>query len=165
MFGNSFYEMAVKSKATGDYYWKMALGVVLTLLSVLAFPLVGGISLLFLILGICVFVIFGGDRKVEYEYTFTDSSVEIAAVLNARKRKELFSFDMDQVSMVVPKGSSRITNEKFSKIRNYTSKKKDAKIICMVLEVEKGKQVVMLEPNEKALAHIKTFARNKMYDI
>lgn len=165
MFGNSFYEMAVKSKATGDYYLKMIAGIIFTLSSILAFPLVGGISLLFLILGICFFVMFGGDRKIEYEYTFTDNNVEIAAVLNARKRKELFAFDMDQVSMVVPKGSARISNEKFGKIRNYTSKKKDAKIICLVLEVEKQKQVVMLEPNEKALAHIKTFAKNKMYDI
>lgn len=165
MFGNSFYEMAVKSKATGDYYWKMAAGIIITMMGVLAFPLIGAISFLFFILGIWIIVAFAGDRKVEYEYTLTDSSVEVAAVLNARKRKELFSFDMDQVSMIVPKGSPRIANEKFSKIRNYTSKKKDAKIICMVLDVEKEKQVVMLEPNEKALTHIKTFARNKMYDI
>lgn len=164
MLGNSFYEMAVKSKATGDYYLKMALGIIITLLGVLAFPLVGGISLVVVVIGICVIASFAQDKNVEYEYTFTDGSIEIAAVYNDSKRKEVFSFEMDHVSMIVPQGSLRIANESFSKKRDYTSKTQNDKIYCFVLESEKSKELVMLEPNEKALAHIKTYGRNKMYN-
>ena len=164
MLGNSFYEMAVKSKATGDYYVKMLLGIIVTALGVLAFPIVGAISLVVVVIGICIVVSFAQDKNVEYEYTFTDGSVEIAAVFNSSKRKELFSFEMDKVAMVVPKGSLRIENEKFTKKRDYTSKTKNDKILCFVLESENAKELVLLEPNEKALAHIKMYARNKMYD-
>lgn len=164
MLGNSFYEMAVKSKASGDYYGKVALGILITLVGVLAFPLIGAISLVIVTIGVCILITFGSDKNIEYEYTFTDGSVEIAAVYNASKRKELYSFEMDTVGMVVPKGSPRIENEKFSKKRDYSSKKKDAKVLCFVVENESAKELVMLEPNEKALAHIKMYARNKMYD-
>lgn len=164
MLGNSFYEMAVKSKATGDYYIKMLLGIIVTLLGVLAFPIIGAISLVIVVIGVCIIASFVQDKNVEYEYTFTDGSVEIAAVYNSSKRKEIFSFEMEHVSMVVPQGSLRIANERFTKKRDYTSKTRNDKIFCFVLESESAKELVMLEPNEKALAHIKLYARNKMYN-
>ena len=165
MLGNSFYEMAVKSKAGADYYGKMALGIIVTLLGVLLFPLIGAISLVIVVIGICIISAYAMDKNVEYEYTLTDGSVEIAVVYNGSKRKELFAFEMDNVSMIVPKGSLRIDNEKFNRKRDYSSKKKDAKIICLVLERDKEKQLVMLEPNEKAMEHIRIYARNKIYDL
>lgn len=164
MFDNSFYEMAIKTKATGDYYWKMLLGIVVTLLGVLTFPLIGAGALVIIVIGVCILGFYGQDKNVEYEYTFTDGSIEIAAVYNASRRKEVFSFDMDNVSMIVPIGSKRIEHEKFSKKRDYSSKKRNDKIYCFVIEVDKEKQLVLLEPNEKALAHIKLYGRNKMYN-
>lgn len=164
MFDSSFYEMAVKSKATGDYYIKMLLGIVITAIGILAFPLIGAVALVIAVIGICIIVSFAQDKNVEYEYTFTDGSVEIAAVYNASKRKEIFSFEMNNVAMIVPFGSKRIENERFSKKRDYSSKKKNDKIYCFVIESDKEKQLVLLEPDEKAMTHIKTFGRNKMYN-
>ncbi len=164
MFDNSFYEMAVKAKSMSDYYWKMALGVVVTVLGVLAFPLLGAYALIIVVIGLYILVTYAQDKNVEYEYTFTDSSIEIAAIINASKRKEVFEFDMEQVTMIVPLGSKRIENERFAKKRDYSSAKRDDQVYCFVVEVDKQKQLVMLEPDEKALKHIKTFGRNKMYD-
>ncbi len=164
MFDSSFYEMAVKSKATGDYYLKMLLGIVITAIGVLAFPLIGAVALVIAVIGICIIVSFAQDKNVEYEYTFTDGSVEIAAVYNASKRKEIFSFEMNNVAMIVPFGSKRIENERFSKKRDYSSKKRNDKIYCFVIESDKEKQLVLLEPDEKAMTHIKTYGRNKMYN-
>ena len=165
MYGNSFYEMAVKSKPMGDFYLKIALGFIVILAGILAFPFISGISFLVVVVGVWILYAFGGDCRVEYEYTFTDNEVEIAAVLNAQKRKELYSFSMDKVTMIVPKDSQRIENEQIKKIKDYSSKQDDAEVICMVVDTGNGKHMVILEPNEKALAHIKTFARNKMHDI
>lgn len=164
MLGNSFYEMAVKSKATKDYYGKMILGIFITLLGVLAFPLIGAISLVAVVIGVCIICSFAMDKNVEYEYTFTDGSVEIAAIYNASKRKELFSFELDNVMMIVPKDSPRIGNERFEKKRDYSSRTKDAKTIQLVLEMDKEKHLVILEPDERAKAHIKSYARNKIYN-
>lgn len=165
MYGNSFYEMAVKSKPMTDYYLKIALGFIVILAGILAFPFISGISFLVVVVGVWILYAFGRDCRVEYEYTFTDNEVEIAAVLNAMKRKELYSFSMDKVTMIVPKDSQRIENEQIKKIKDYSSKQDDAEVICMVVDTGNGKHMVILEPNEKALAHIKTFARNKMHDL
>ncbi len=164
MFDNSFYEMAVKSKSMSDYYWKMALGVVITVLGVLAFPFIGAYALIIVAIGLYILVTYAQDKNVEYEYTFTDSSIEIAAIINASKRKEVFEFDMEQVTMIVPLGSKRIENERFTKKRDYSSIKREDQVYCFIVEVDKQKQLVMLEPDAKALKHIKTYGRNKMYD-
>ena len=140
------------------------LGIVITAIGILAFPLIGAVALVIAVIGICIIVSFAQDKNVEYEYTFTDGSVEIAAVYNASKRKEIFSFEMNNVAMIVPFGSKRIENERFSKKRDYSSKKKNDKIYCFVIESDKEKQLVLLEPDEKAMTHIKTFGRNKMYN-
>lgn len=165
MYGNSFYEMAIKSKPMTDYYLKVALGFMVILAGILLFPFISGISFLIVVVGVWILYAFGKDCRVEYEYTFTDNEVEIAAVLNAMKRKELFSFGMDKVTMIVPKNSQRIENEQIKKIRDYSSKREDAEVICMVLDTGNGKQMVILEPDERALAHIKTYAKNKMHDL
>ncbi|MBE5941405.1 MAG: hypothetical protein E7264_02560 [Lachnospiraceae bacterium] len=164
MFDNSFYEMAVKSRAMGDYYLKMVIGVIVTVFGVLAFPYIGAIALIIVVIGLYIVITYAQDKNVEYEYTFTDSSVEIAAIMNASKRKEVFSFDMEQVTMIVPLGSKRIENESFSKKRDYSSAKREDQVYCFVVENDKQKQLVMLEPDEKALKHIKTYGRNKMYN-
>lgn len=164
MLNNSFCEMAVKSKTSADYYVKMFLSIVVVLAGVLLFPIIGAISLVLVVIGVCMIGYFGQEKNLEYEYTFTDGSVDIAAVYGGSKRKEVFSFEMDNVSMIVPIGSKRIEHERFSKKRDYSSKKRNDKIYCFVIESDKEKQLVLLEPNERALAQIKMYGRNKMYN-
>lgn len=164
MLNNSFCEMAVKSKTSVGYYVKMFFSIVVILAGVLLFPIIGAISLVIVVIGVCMIGYFAQEKNVEYEYTFTDGSVDIAVVYGGSKRKEVFSFDMDQVSMIVPLGSKRIEHERFTQKRDYSSKKRSDKIYCFVLESDKEKKLVMLEPNERALAQIKMYGRNKMYN-
>ena len=117
------------------------------------------------VVGICLFFYFLGDCKLEYEYAMTNGSVEIAAVYNASRRKELMHFELEQVTMIVPKGSERIAHETFRKKRDFTSKKKKEKEIALVLELESGKELIFMEPNKKSLEHIKMYTKNKYYDI
>ncbi len=162
---HSFYEMSVKSKAMSDYYLKIALGMLITFIGLMAIPFVGTIMLFVVVLGLYVINAFIRDKNVEYEYTFTDDNIEIAAILDGSKRKELMAFDMGRVFMVVPKGSLRIDEASIKVKKNYTSKNKDAKVVCFVLGSDQSKQLVMLEPDEKALEHIKTYGKSKVYDL
>lgn len=100
---------------------------------------------------------------MEYEYTLTNGSVEIAAIYNASRRKEKKHFSLEQVSMVVPKDSPRISNERFVKTYDFTSKRHPEAVIAMVLDEKDKKQLILMEPNEKTMTHIKNYAKNKVY--
>ena len=80
------------------------------------------------------FVIFGGGAwlgwwgkdflRVEYEYTFTNGVVDIAQVINNRRRKEALSFKMKDVEIV-----ASIDNPK---LHNYEQKQNIKKIKAVV---------------------------------
>ncbi len=163
MINNSFCEMAIKSKVTADYYLKIIGCILLTLVGFVSMLFIGGLSLLLVVGGIYLLTIVIPEKDIEYEYTLTDGSIEIAAIYNASRRKELFAFDLEKVSMIVPKNSLRISNESFIKKRDYSSKTDNENILSFVVETDKGKQLVVLEPNEVAMDHIKMHARNKIY--
>lgn len=84
--------------------------------------------------GIIVFLIFGGGAvlgwwgkdylRVEYEYTFTNGVVDIAQVINNRRRKEALSFKMKDVEIV-----ASIDN---AKLHNYEQKQNIKKIKAVV---------------------------------
>lgn len=165
MTNNLFFECIVKSKPRMAFYLKMLLGLVLIFGSFVAVLYIPQFSYLFFIGGAVIIGIFFKERKVEYEYIFTNGSVEVAVVYNLCRRKELYSFEMEQVTMIVPKGSQRISNEQFAKKHDFTSKKRDTKAIALVVDNEKNKQLVVLEQDEKILDYIKTVAKNKMSDF
>ncbi|MBQ9984398.1 MAG: hypothetical protein IJP29_07390 [Lachnospiraceae bacterium] len=164
MLNNSFYEMTVKSKPTKSYDAKMFVGIVLISLGVALVPMFGILTLLISVLGVFIANTFVHDNKVEYEYTLTEGNIEVAAIYNLSKRKELLSFSMDRVAMIVPKGSLRIDNLDFKKKQDYTSKKKDARVYCFVVDYNTDKHLIMLEPDDIALEHIRTHAKHKMYE-
>lgn len=156
--------MAIKSKVSADYYIKIVACILLILVGFVTTLFIGGMSLLIIVGGVYLLTIIIPEKDVEYEYTLTDGSIEIAAIYNGSRRKELFAFELDNVTMIVPKGSLRISNENFSKKRDYSSKTESENIIALVVETDKAKQLVLLEPNEKAMNHIKMLARNKIYN-
>lgn len=165
MLSDSYIEQAISAKPGKDYYIQLFLCVLLAAAGFVLFLFIGALGLLVFILGICLFFYFLGNHKLEYEYILTNGSVEIAAIYNASKRKELMSFEMDQVTMIVPKDSNRISNENFAKKRDYSSRTGNGQVISFVLDLSGRKELVSIEPDEKILSHIKSFARNKIYDI
>ena len=91
--------------------------------------------------------------------------IEIAAIYNASKRKELMHFEMEQVAMIVPENSNRIEHEVFAKKRNYTSGNKERNTVTMVVELNGHKEAVSMELNDKCMEHIRVYAKNKIYDL
>lgn len=165
MLSDSYVEQSIKAKPGNDFYLKLILSVLLAAIGCVLFLFIGLIGFVLFLAGICMFFYFMGNRNMEYEYILTNGSVEIAAIYNASKRKELMSFELEQVTMIVPKDSNRIATERFSKKRDYSSRMREGKVISLVIEYNGRKELVSMEPNEKTLAHIKTYARNKMYDL
>ena len=162
---DNYVEYAFKARPEASFYVKLVIAMWIILLGIPMLLFIGGIGLIISIIGICLFIYFLGFGKVEYEYTLTNGSVEIAAIYNASKRKELFHFEMEQVTMIVPETSNRIEHENFAKKRNYTSGNKDRNAVTIVVEINGGKQAVSMELNEKCMEHIRLYAKNKIYDL
>ncbi|MDE6435493.1 MAG: hypothetical protein K2L07_14865 [Lachnospiraceae bacterium] len=165
MLNDAYVEQSVKAKPGIGYFWKIFISVALIVFGI-PFILFGGLGLLLVAAGIGLFMHFAGDSKMEYEYTLTNGSVEIAAIYNASRRKEILQFDLGNVTMVVPKGSNRINpQEKFVKTYSFVSKTGEGQQVSLILEENGKKKLVTIEPNEKSVEHIKMFAKNKCYDI
>lgn len=164
MLSDTYVEQSVQAKPGFDYFLKIFISIALIVVGI---PLIiGGLGLFMIAFGIVLLVVFAGDSRVEYEYTLTNGSVDIAAIYNASRRKEKMQFDLGNVTMVVPKDSNRINpQEKFLKKYSFLSKKGEGQQISIILE-ENGKKILVdMEPNEKSMEHIKMFAKNKCYDL
>lgn len=167
MLTDTFVEQSVKIKKVGArYYLRLVACVLLSISGLPLFLVVGGMALLFVFGGIYLFVYFSGDKNKEYEYCMTNGNIDIAAIYNGSRRKELYEFDLSNATMVVPYGSNRISNETFVKTYDYTSRSDENEgKVSIVVEEDGKKKCVHLEPNEKGLEHIKQFARHKCYDL
>lgn len=165
MLSDSYVEQSFKAKPGRDFYLRLFFSVLLVIAGGVLTLFSALIGFVLFLAGICMFFYFMGNRNMEYEYILTNGSVEIAAIYNASKRKELKSFDLEQVTMIVPKDSNRIASESFTQKKDYSSRMGEGKVISLVIEMNGRKELVSIEPNEKTLMHIKTYARNKMYDI
>lgn len=165
MLKDSYVEQAVKAAPGMDYFFKVSIAAALVVAGLPLF-FVYFIGFIMMIIGVCLFINFIGDSNMEYEYILTNGNVEIAAIYNASRRKEKLQFDLDNVNMIVPKGSNRINpQEKFAKTYSFVSKSGEGQQISMIVEKNQKKILVTIEPDEKSLAHIKMFAKNKCYDI
>ena len=143
---DNYVEYAIKARPDTGFYVKLVVAIWVILLGIPMLLFVGGVGVIISIIGICLLVYFWGFGKVEYEYTLTNGSIEIAAIYNASKRKELFHFEMEQVTMI-------------------TSGNKDRNAVTMVVEVNGAKQAVSMELNEKCMDHIRLYGKNKIYDL
>lgn len=162
---DSFVEQAIRTKADVTYFFKVFVSLLFVVFGVFILLFISPVGMLSILIGICLYFYFSGDSNMEYEYTLTNGSVDIAVIYNSSKRKEKKHFSLDQVTMVVPKDSKRIEHERFTKTFDYTSKKDTASVIALVLEEKENKQLILMEPNEKTMQHIRAYAKNKIYDI
>lgn len=163
MLNDNYYEQAIQAKPNATHYLKLFLSVFVMAGGLALFLFAGPIGFVILVFGAWLFYYFQSNRKLEYEYTFTNGSVDIAAIFNGTRRKELVAFELEQVTMIVPKDSPRIENEHFVKQRDYSSRTEKEKVISMVVEREGKRELITIEPDEQSLAHIRMYARNKIY--
>lgn len=166
MYGNdSVIEQVVKpGKPRTAYYGKIAcsfvlvgIGYVLTLLMgrVVSGPIV-------FIIGVYMFLATWGYGMTEYEYIFVNGDVEIAGIYKASKRREFFHFDFDHVIMIAPVDSPQLTGQKHQRKSSFCSKNgSDLKQYGILAEIKDRKELIIIEPDERSLAHIKMYAKNK----
>jgi len=162
-------EVAVKRNNTVNkivYYFSW---VVLIFSALIAAMILGTIVTNFNVVSLATMLIMGGiaaytflfhDRLLtEYEYTFTNGSLDFAEVYNNKKRKSLGSLNVRTVEAFgkVSSGSfHRYLNMKDIKRMNWFLNR-DAELYYFYFSKDNAKKMIIFEPSEEMVANIRQY--------
>ena len=96
-------------------------------------------------------------REVEYEYSYYDGELRFAQIINRKKRKELKSYQMEEVITIAPAEDLSIyqyLNDKSAKVRDYTTGTPNVLVYVAVVKGENGIELVTYEPDEKYIKEV-----------
>lgn len=159
-------DVIVKEKNDGN----IAVVVLFVFLAVLffllnMFKLLLGGYILCLISGFTAYY-FAGRQNVEYEFTMTNENVEVDAIFNKERRKEIVKFNLQDTKLAAPSDSPRLEHERQSKSRTlyFISGVKDRELFSLLGEYGGIVTEVVIEPTEKILEHIKYICKNVYHE-
>lgn len=163
-----FYEMSVYSlSSVSNFLFALyaGLAVVLGICSFLLLLLSGMANMIMFVLAIicgllCALFYFLAQRvKIEYDYTLTNSTLDIAKIMNGKNRKKLASIEVPSIIEMQP-----ITADKFQKIfEDRTIRKVNMFLnkgthLYYMLIVKDNKQIaVVFEPDQQLVEYMKLF--------
>jgi hypothetical protein len=171
-----FLEQAVsKHKRTLDEIMYYLSWVVMIVSAVLAFMVLNvifiefSVAMLVMLLvfaGIAVYLFFFHDRlRTEYEYTFTNGSMDFAMVFNNCKRKNLGSLNVAKVDAFgkVASGSfhRHVSAPGVKQLRWFLNR--DAELYYFAYSKDGQKSILVFEPNEEMVDNIRHYLPYGVY--
>lgn len=113
-----------------------------------------------LFIGMAVYLFFFRDKlRTEYEYTFTNGTMDFAMVFNNKKRKSLGSLNIQKVDAFgkVQSGSFRrhTSGNDVKHLRWFLNR--DADLYYFAFSKEGKKSVIVFEPSEEMVGMIKHY--------
>ncbi len=113
-----------------------------------------------LLIGMAVYLFFFRDRlRTEYEYTFTNGSMDFAMVYNNKKRKSLGSLNVAKVDAFgkVSSGSFRrhVSAPNVKQLRWFLNR--EAELYYFAFSKEGKKSIIVFEPSEQMVDYIKHY--------
>ncbi len=171
-----FLEQAVsKHKRTLDEIMYYLSWVVMIVSAVLTFMVLNiifyefSVAMLVMLLvfaGIAVYLFFFHDRlRTEYEYTFTNGSMDFAMVFNNCKRKNLGSLNVAKVDAFgkVASGSfhRHVSAPGVKQLRWFLNR--DAELYYFAYSKDGQKSILVFEPNEEMVDYIRHYLPYGVY--
>lgn len=168
-----FAEQLVKKKRDSRDFLKIILSIVgalvlIVLLGMLSafMPFVGMFMLIIVVGIIYALYILITSTNLEYEYAFTAGELDVDAVINARRRKRVTSFVIDDMEILAHK-----SNDDFSRYMNnpglkkiYACTDREAEDLYFAAYTENGSgRLLLFNPNEKILGYFKAMAPRKVF--
>ena len=116
--------------------------------------------------GIAVYTWFFHDKLLtEYEYTFTNGSLDFAEVYNNKKRKSLGSLNVKNVEAF-----GKVSSSTFQRYLNMPGIKRmnwflnrEAELYYFYFTKESDKKMIILEPSEEMVSYIRKYLPNGAY--
>lgn len=116
---------------------------------------------LIMLVALVVWILWRRTAK-EYEYIFTDGSLDIDVIYGQSTRKHLLTFDCRQCRMIVPAKEPRyehqIYDDRFDKTLYACSGQVDENTYVIIGKVGEKKYRVFFEPNEQMQKAIHTYS-------
>ena len=112
------------------------------------------------VIGVAIYLYMTHDKiRTEYEYTFTNGSLDFAMVFNNKKRKSLGSLNVAKVDAFgkVQSGSFRrhTQNKEVKHLRWFLNR--DSELYYLAFSKEGKKSVIVFEPSEEMVGYIKHY--------
>ena len=116
--------------------------------------------------GIAVYIWFFHDKLLtEYEYTFTNGSLDFAEVYNNKKRKSLGSLNVRNVEAF-----GKVDSDAFRRYLNMPGIKKmnwflnrEAELYYFYFTKESDRKMIIMEPSEEMVSYIRQYLPNGAY--
>ena len=116
--------------------------------------------------GIAVYIWFFHDKLLtEYEYTFTNGSLDFAEVYNNKKRKSLGSLNVRNVEAF-----GKVDSESFGRYISMPGIKKmnwflnrEAELYYFYFTKESDRKIIIFEPSEEMVSYIRQYLPNGAY--
>lgn len=116
--------------------------------------------------GICVYTFLMHDKlRLEYEYTFTNGSLDFAEVYNNKKRKSLGSLNVRNIESfgkVSGNAFGRYLNMKDIKRMNWFLNR-DAELYYFYFSKESTRKMIIFEPSQEMVENIKFYIPHGTY--
>ncbi len=112
------------------------------------------------LIGMSVYLFLFHDRlRTEYDYTFTNGSMDFAVVYNNKKRKSLGSLNVQKVDAFgkVHSGSFRryMSMKDIKQLRWFLNR--EAELYYFYFQKDGKKSIIVIEPSEEMVDHIKHY--------
>ena len=169
---DTFVEEAVKVIETAQYKTKKTAAALVTF--VLLVGTVGfsrGIltiimAILLIIMGIFTIILYT-NKNIEYEYDYTNGSLEIAKIINNEKRKKVVNIEPSEVRMVAAVGTNESLKYDHVQLKTYDCSAHDSELKDYILvahsEAKGNDFKVIFNPSEKLLSAMKRYNKQDIY--
>ena len=168
---DTFVEEAVKVKeSAADKAKKSSLAAV-TMLFLMATIVINSsftvvLAILTIVFGILTILMFG-YKNIEFEYDYTNGSLEIAKIINNEKRKKVVSIESSEIKMVAAVGTNESLKFDHVKLKTYdcSTHVDEDKVYILVAHSEvKGDDFkVLFNPTDKLLTAMEKYNKRDIY--
>lgn len=168
MFAKDFYEeKSVEAKPNRKAKAAMWIMGVIAIAGIVAAYWILASLVVTLATGITFIMLFR-ERRVEYEYSIANDEVEIAKILNRKRRRTAILFDTSNIRLVAPADSIRLSNEQERnpqmRFTDYTSAEPTDKVYGFCLDLRGISTIILMEPTEAMMENFRQRIPNKMYE-
>lgn len=98
------------------------------------------------------------NLKIEYDYTFTNGTLDVAKVINNSKRKKLLTLDVRSAEKISPTDDGefdRVLEMQYAKKYNYFLN--PGRLYYIIYSDQGGKKLLVFEPSEEFVKNIKVY--------
>ncbi|MBO6283406.1 MAG: hypothetical protein J6M63_05695 [Pseudobutyrivibrio sp.] len=169
---DTFVEEAVKVIETAqDKTRKTCAAVVTFLLLVATVTYSRGIltiimAILLIIMAIFTIILYS-NKNIEYEYDYTNGSLEIAKIINNEKRKKVVNIESNEVKMVAAVGTNESLKYDHVQLKTYDCSAHDSEqkdyILVAHSEAKGNDFKVIFTPSDKLLNAMAKYNKHDIY--